>query len=411
MCDFAPFRKAGGDLSVTSNSFYRGLSCPQASLGTDVVDFVVLDHALEVMAAFLAKFPVHLRDRCPALIEFMQDPGVDLLSVDDTWNVAFGDLHAQLLGGPGCPVAAATATAVKLACAGKSGQWSVDLAAPLELRLGEWLLPPIQRLSLEADCGDVTIIDRATGNRYEFRRGAPLTADRSGRMRHLIQVDSARMSFSLLGKDALSPEAAQRLLNADAYSFDSDALGRIDGWSSVCRAAMEIIETAAPEYVPWVATVVKDLVPLEGKPGLFNSGSERFSPGIVCLSDHDFAWMVAEILVHEATHHYLHIASRIGAIDDGTDTALHYSPFRNKDRPIFFIVAAYHAFANVLLFYRAARARGFVPDTPDTFAALRDREGVLARQLAVIEPALLANRALTPLGQALWRPLYENIHA
>jgi HEXXH motif-containing protein len=69
---------------------------------------------------------------------------------------------------------------------------------------------------------------------------------------------------------------------------------------------------------------------------------------------------------------------------------------------------AYHAFGNVLLFYRMARARALPADQDGLDIAKRMKQ--LEQQLETLEKALQTTTALTPLGRALWEPLYERIH-
>jgi HEXXH motif-containing protein len=98
----------------------------------------------------------------------------------------------------------------------------------------------------------------------------------------------------------------------------------------------------------------------------------------------------------------------LGPLDDGTDQTLYFSPFRNTHRPVYFIIVAYHAFANVFLFLRTARAHGLSAHehggrTQEQLEQLRER-------LETLEHALQTTTAITPLGRSLWEPLYEEIH-
>ena len=111
------------------------------------------------------------------------------------------------------------------------------------------------------------------------------------------------------------------------------------------------------------------------------------------------------MLVHECSHQYYHLLTRLGPVDDGSDTTLAYSPVKNTGRPISMILLAYHAFANVELFYRHCQAAGL----EDEGYCANNQEG-LKPQLEQLEQALSATDALTELGQALWEPLAERIH-
>jgi HEXXH motif-containing protein len=99
------------------------------------------------------------------------------------------------------------------------------------------------------------------------------------------------------------------------------------------------------------------------------------------------------------------LLNRLGEFDDGSDPALYYSPIRHTGRPIRWILIAYHAFANVLLFYRCCAANGL---DKDPYCRLNEK--VLVPQLEQLEGALRKSRALTPLGRALWEPLAAKIH-
>jgi HEXXH motif-containing protein len=76
-------------------------------------------------------------------------------------------------------------------------------------------------------------------------------------------------------------------------------------------------------------------------------------------------------------------------------------------RPILYIVFAYHAFANVLLFYRMLRAAGVTQAASGVDLDLQIK--TLEQQLLTIEEALRSTRALTAIGRALWLPLAREI--
>lgn len=111
---------------------------------------------------------------------------------------------------------------------------------------------------------------------------------------------------------------------------------------------------------------------------------------------------VAEMLVHECAHHYFHLSSRLEPVDDGTDHSLYFSPVKNTGRPIDKILLAYHAFANVLIFYRTCLAS----DIQD-HGYCRRNATELVPQLKQLESALRETTALTETGNSLWLPLAE----
>jgi HEXXH motif-containing protein len=168
-----------------------------------------------------------------------------------------------------------------------------------------------------------------------------------------------------------------------------------------------MIANYAPFYAPWVSYVVRDLIPVPARLAVANSASGGHTPGAICIANRPDPCALAEILVHEATHQYLHILTRLGPLDDGTDETLYFSPFRNALRPVYYILVAYHAFANVLLFYSMAQAHGLSVDQYGAGALPRMQR--LKDGLEQLERALDATPALTPFGRALWEPLHDQL--
>ncbi len=81
-------------------------------------------------------------------------------------------------------------------------------------------------------------------------------------------------------------------------------------------------------------------------------------PGVVSCSFPIGAAALAETFVHEASHQHLNIVRRLGPVVNRTDAGLYYSPLKGSARPIEAILVAYHAVANMLLFYRDCLSSG-----------------------------------------------------
>ncbi len=107
------------------------------------------------------------------------------------------------------------------------------------------------------------------------------------------------------------------------------------------------------------------------------------------------------MLIHEVTHQYYYLLTRVGQVEDGTDSNLYFSPAKQCGRPIYFILIAYHAFANVLLFSRRCLAAGY--DDPRGY--LERNLAELSGWLETFESHLNQTNALTDIGTALWMPL------
>ncbi|MGW4638547.1 aKG-HExxH-type peptide beta-hydroxylase [Sphaerisporangium sp. NPDC004334] len=388
---------------------YTGFSCPQAGLDAQLLEVVVAGHAIQLVREFLRVHEADLERHTPGLGPILERWSAGQSSFDAAWDPAFGDLHASLLSGDDT-LRSVSALGLRVTWLGRTGEWRARLPEPARLRFGEWLLPSADELRVSATSGQVVIETSHKGQRASLVFAREEDHWLSAEAERLPLVTAPGFRFTLSSAEALSPAGARRLLTADAYDFDPDEAAGGGEWRPVCESALRLIRDAAPGYTEWAGTVLRELVPLQSRPGIFNSGSHRFSPGVICVSDQRYVWPLAEMLVHEATHQYLHIITRLGPLDDRTDQNLYYSPFRDKMRPIFFIVVAYHAFGNVALFYRTARANGHLPQGMPDSDVFRNREENLLRQLREIEPVLRNATSLTPLGQALWQPLYEHLH-
>lgn len=401
---------------MTGDFDFRGFSCPQIGLDPELLELIVVDHASTVVDEFLVRHAASLDKGTPGIAQLASGwLESSARTFDLAWSPEFGDIHALLLSGDdGNQTECAAALALRLNEMGVDGEWTVALPRRTRLRFSNWVLEPADALAVSCDDGRMLIraADDGHWNAAQFTRQAGAWAlDDGFELTALPPMVEGAFRFSLASVGALSATSTARLLDADAYHFTSDDVRFTPEWMSTCREALDLIRSSDERYEEWVGKVLRHLVPLKARKDTFNSGGEKFSPGVICVSDQCLRWPLAEMLVHEATHQYLHILNRLGPLDDGTDENLYFSPFRNKGRPIAYIAIAYHAFANVLLFYRAARERGNRPDSIGSTGPFAQRESTLERQLAQIEEPLRQSRSLTALGRALWEPLHEALHA
>ena len=144
--------------------------------------------------------------------------------------------------------------------------------------------------------------------------------------------------------------------------------------------------------------------PIEAPAGLMRSGSSRQWPGVAEISFRNDAAAIAEMLVHEASHHHFNVLMMIDPVTDGSDLKQYYSPFRKCDRRIEMILLAYHAFANVLLYYRECQKTGV-----DDNGYCKRNEAELLPDLRELEKALETTGSLTEAGERLWRPFRSHV--
>jgi len=110
---------------------------------------------------------------------------------------------------------------------------------------------------------------------------------------------------------------------------------------------------------------------------------------------------VAEMLIHEASHQYFELLNKLGPTVDPNHTKLYYSPVKQCERPLNKILLAYHAFANVMLFYRGVAECGLADSRLAKF------QNALNDELRQLEQPLLKSDAILPIGGALVDPLIQ----
>jgi HEXXH motif-containing protein len=126
--------------------------------------------------------------------------------------------------------------------------------------------------------------------------------------------------------------------------------------------------------------------------------------GFSHFSAYSNAAALAELLIHEAAHQYFNVLCLLGPFDDGTDQTLYHSSAVGRPRPLDRIGVAYHAFANVMIYYRECVAKGIQDDGWCARHIESWTEG-----LRVLEQPLRGNPALTDIGKALCEPLIERV--
>jgi HEXXH motif-containing protein len=77
---------------------------------------------------------------------------------------------------------------------------------------------------------------------------------------------------------------------------------------------------------------------------------------------------------------------------------------KQTGRPLDKILLAYHAFANVVLFYRMCRESGLEDN-----GYLDYNEANIIPQLRQLEEPLAQTKGLTELGRAIWEPVSKRV--
>jgi len=162
-----------------------------------------------------------------------------------------------------------------------------------------------------------------------------------------------------------------------------------------------LLEEHLPQYFDWVVRIIRRVAVAHFERNVLYSGSHEHQYGTIHISDNFRVLSLAEMLIHEASHQYFELLNKLGPAVDPGHTELYYSPVKKCDRPLHKILLAYHAFANVMLFYRGVAECGLADSQSAKF------QNVLNDELRQLERPLLKNDAILPLGRALVEPLIK----
>jgi HEXXH motif-containing protein len=376
----------------------RGFSCPQEGPDAGVMGAITTTYAREYIRRFVEQFGPELDRRGKGLPRVLQHWLDRRIKFEHVWDLAVaGARQAVLRKDPATLPRRAASLALHLHACGTPGSWELDLAGKTRLRWGRWLLP-------EADCVCVKATESQAVVRLCRGRSAVEVTFRRRGGRWLTEGAAALPVVGSLDCPIVlfNNPAIDGLEFGGPLRFARVPLARI---VKQCDAAVALLRRHAPIYLRWVKKVVRSIVPVDANLSGIIAGSDFTKPGVVQVSFPVGTVLLAETLVHEASHQHLEIVRRLGPVHSGSDQALYYSPIRKAGRPIDKILVAYHAMVNVLLFYRLCRQSGLRDG-----GYIKRREGKLLSQLEELEAPLRRTRALTPLGRALWEPLAERIH-
>ena len=202
----------------------------------------------------------------------------------------------------------------------------------------------------------------------------------------------------------------RRLVLLPRHALDSEVFHGVDAQAletfpstliETLTQALDLLEEHLPHYFEWVVRIIRRVVVLQAGPNVLHSGSPEHQYGTILISDNSRPLSVAEMLIHEASHQYLELLNKLGPTVDPNHTELYYSPAKQCDRPLHKILLAYHAFANVMLFYRGVAERGLADSRSAKF------QNLLNDELRQLEQPLRDNEAILPLGRAVVEPLIE----
>lgn len=362
--------------------------------------FMMGEYAGALVEIALSRCDTLLRTWNRSLLDRVHEVIARPLPWSVTWTPALAELESHL-------VSSMSPSAV----------WAT--LAPLLVRFGaEGILPDadIQLDPVQAvHWGSLRL---PAANRISFRHtrtGATVELYRSGIRRRTLSLrrasrdlwtsdEAETLPIAWLGRYPVLLESAN---NGTPYPLPSgrrllaDALARTE---VVFADAARFLAKYCPTFLPWVGDAVRSVVPLDASDSIRLSATVERFPGLVFLSLPADPIEVAARLVHEASHQYFFALQRLARLHDGTDKKEYFSPIKGRGRSIDLILFAFHAFGNGVLFHRALHRK----DQRFTHVIGQTLDAALT-QLRVLDSHLSETRALTPMGELLWRPLASRL--
>jgi hypothetical protein len=376
-------------------------SCP---IGADdrVLDAVVGTQAQALAQSLVATCGDEIAACGEGVAEVILDWSRTPPSYEAGWDIAFGRAQLALSSAALNPAEVASRLALRLTEIGWAGEWQARIV-PSTLRLGGLILPRTERLRVERDGVRAGISVRAqNGGSIECRRAEPTGEWMADGVEKLPSVGFSR-SIHLLGASGLPPADGGEQGFEGVVPIESIDPPIIDAF----RAALELLATSAGEYGAWIERVLRGvLVSHREQHVRVLSGSGEAAPGVIHASYPASSMEIAEILVHECAHQYFYMLERVGPVDDGSDSRRYWSPPIRLERPLSRILMAYHALANVRLFYESLRGAEI-----DDGGYVKRNEPEILDAVSQLDEPLQDNRALTPLGRALYEPLADRLAA
>jgi len=376
----------------------RGYGHPSETLDEKLLLVTVEEYGRSITQFFIDRHGAQVAQSSEGLLESLR-PWLEGLALGGAaWDPAFGDLYrALVVGADSERRRILVAVALHLACRGLPVSFTADLETAFRLRWGNLLLPEAKHVRVRSDgvraevlacADDATRIVELTCAQGEW------TGDGVER---LVRLDCHGVGMTVFTQSQLDVKDFDELRTRAVRTIDPRII-------SVLEEAVEIVRTCAPVYLPWIQRPLHHVFLLRPMPNNIESGSVEHYLGLIHVSAHAEPLPVAELLVHEASHQYMNVAKKVEPLDDGSDTNLYWSPPVQRERPIRLILAAYHAFGNVLEFYRMCARAGF-----DNQAECARQEQLLGGWLRELEGPLDDNPSLTATGRGLFEPLRERL--
>jgi hypothetical protein len=374
---------------------YPGFAGPLWSLDENYLGSIVSIYYREYLRLFLEQYGANLEYSSSGLVALIQQAAEDLSAFDIAWNWSCAAVREAVVNRVSDDNALHSAICLgnHLLSSGFEGEFRASSPHAFSALWQNYLIARSAKSIHARRSGDrAKIVADATSVTLRLDSHGWMASEQSA----LPTAQSQHIKLTLL-----TPEVACHIGCEQPPELSLPdlrlALEKYQG-------AAHLLERHAPDFARWVGRVITFISPIDAPVGVMRSGSGRQWPAVAEISFRCDDVAIAEMLVHEATHQYYNILLMVEPVTDGSDRRLYYSPVRKCERPIEMILLAYHAFANVLLYYRACQSSGL---QDNGFCSRNEQE--LLPDLRELQRALESTQSLTEVGESLWRPLRPHV--
>lgn len=359
---------------------------------------IAVSYARGLIKLFIELHGDEISDGSKGVIDLILRAVEEGLSFDQVWDDALGGIE-NLFAGSERHAAADVAARVALKLAAQSqnsGSFGGSLNREGRVRWKGWLLPPADAIEFDCDgrCATIVLRDDRECLEFEFVDGSVTGGAETATALHRV---GSSENITLL--------PAQTIIMGRSFCPSEEPLQNIgEDVSAIFEESMEILDRYTPHYGRWVTEIIRGVLCYPRREARSFSGSWFDKPGTIYMAMLDDPLEVASVLIHEASHQYFHLVSRLVDYVDANDRREYYSPPVKKARPLFNILIAYHAFANIVLFFRECDRLGIL----DSEVCKREYEK-FSGFVAELDRPLRGNRSLTNAGLCLYEPLARAI--
>jgi hypothetical protein len=392
-----PQEEIWGDLGLENGS--TGFSCPLESFDESLAQMIAGEYARSVLGVFVERFAQVLSKN--GLGDLFSSLLKADLPLELAWSSDLGNLyHATRLGDEDHAMKTAAAFALMAGAKGFSGEWELELGKPIKFFWDDWVLPGCDKLTvINSDANALIKLSLGSDQtRVSFARSLDgWKCQRPAWAARLPSFGSGRRQLVLLPGSAAVDSGLFRDVDFAAAALETFSPALIE----TLTHALDLLEEHLPHYFDWVVRIIRRVAVLHFERNVLHSGSHENQYGTIHISDNSRVLSLAEMLIHEASHQYFELLNKLGPTVDPGHTELYYSPVKQCDRPLNKIMFAYHAFANVMLFYRGVDECGLADSSSAKF------QNVLNDELRQLEQPLLESDAILPIGRVLVGRLIE----